>query len=521
MYRVMLVDDEQIILSGLKSLINWEELGLDVPDSAAGAEEALARMRDLCYDILITDLRMLGMSGLEMIAEIRRLGYPVKILVISGYGNFDNLKIAIRHDIEDFLLKPVDEDQLKTAVLYILEKMESERRQKRYLQVMNSIVLDNILNSWIAASQEDAQLIEKLEILQVCVDKPYYRACVIRLKYPPQCEPPQVSSREIQGMFRQRCRCGETLYATFSLCGDIILIFAGSEMPESGRMLAFLDHAMGNALFGAACSYTAAVGRPVQDAMQVHKSYCSALPFLLFGNLVPGSLTVVYDLWKAQSAKLLAGLSLEEAWLGSFLHCDENALLCRLETLHEKLQALRDRPTEFQSQALMNVAYFLIAGVETLRVKNARGEPLGWDLHALASLSCYEARLAALEDAVIELSAKYVCRRDLCHPLVDKLKEIVKTCYATELSLKTLALDLGVSQTYLGRIFKKNTNALFTEYLSNYRIEKAKEYLLTTSLRSADIAKKVGFGNPNYFSNVFKKREGIYPTQYRRQNGTL
>jgi two-component system response regulator YesN len=123
----------------------------------------------------------------------------------------------------------------------------------------------------------------------------------------------------------------------------------------------------------------------------------------------------------------------------------------------------------------------------------------------------------ALSGLVLDFSLNNLPRAQM-HPLVARALSCIEENYHQELSLKTLAAEYNVSQTYLGRIFKKDTGSLFTEYLCNYRIERAKDFLLSTSQKSAEIAEKTGFGNPNYFANVFKKKVGVYPTLFRQRN---
>lgn len=125
MYQILLVDDEITILNGLLKLIRWEDYGLETPDIAQNGREAWNLMQKHPYDILITDIRMPEITGLELLERIHKAQYHTKSIVLSGYEDFNYVKQALFAGIENYLLKPVNEQELSATLLHILDKLDS------------------------------------------------------------------------------------------------------------------------------------------------------------------------------------------------------------------------------------------------------------------------------------------------------------------------------------------------------------------------------------------------------------
>lgn len=519
MYRILLVDDEEVILTGLKKLVDWEEMGISPPDCASNAAMALAMMEGRPYDILITDVRMPGMTGLDMIDRMHRLEYPTKVIVLSGYDDFEYLKTGFRYGIENYLLKPVEEEELTSSLLYTLDKIEKERQSHRLQQVIDTVVRDNVLNAWVTPGQDREALTEKLETFGIRLDRSHYLACVVRVRHPELLEETvTLHSRHVQGVFQQLCGEEENLYAAFTLPGDLLLIYAADQRPSPDSIPAFFEIAVERWLGGTGTGWCAAVGPMVENAMELSASFSTAMELLLYGSILPHSAVVASSLQEARIGSLLERLDLRRELLTELHALSEEDALPALVSLEERLPLLAALTPEEQEQSLADILYLIFIQSRTVQSgvwKNELTEP---DFRRIWREEQLEDKIQALLELVLEHLRKH-SQGSGFHPLVEQLMAIVREEYQGELSLKTLAAQLGVSQTYLGRIFKNDTGALFTEYLCNYRVDKARELLLTTQLKSSEIAKQTGFNNPNYFANVFRKRTGSYPTMFRQLHG--
>ena len=519
MYSVLLVDDEPLILSGLKALINWDELGLEVCDSANSAAEALKMTQNRNYDIFITDVRMPDMTGLELIAELRRRDISSKILIISGYDDFDYVKCALSFGIENYLVKPIDEEELKTSLAYIVDKIESEKKHMNMHKLTNSLLLDNVLSSWALMALDKDTLRDRLDFLHIKTDSAYYTLGAIRLSRQDQPNGlPDISIESIRDIMRQLCGVGENLYVTYNLSADLLLIYANNQKPSADRLEFLLKNAVSFWLRDTATGWFASFGTVENQAMNLNKSYLSAMNLMFFQYMEPCPMIVIAQRQRMRMKTLLRRLGLSVAWLEKLLLTDEADLDQRLQALHASVRYIRQLPRGEADFALHGIIYCIFSGMDSIRRQLMMNKEPVVDFSPIFHEGySVDERFSVLFALIRDYAHRNPYGVEPLHPVISRLISSVAGRYDDPgLSLKTLAAEYNVSQTYLGRIFKKETGVLFTDYLCDYRLEIAKKLLLTTTRKSSDIAGDVGFSNPNYFANVFKKKTLVYPTKFRR-----
>lgn len=132
MYKVIFVDDEPLILEGLQRIIDWQEYGINVVGSATTAQDAMVLIKEFAPEIIITDIRMQGTSGLDMIEKLNRDGYRGHIIILSGYRDFEYAQKAIENKVFAYLLKPLNIEKLKTIILAVTENLDSEQKPLGY-----------------------------------------------------------------------------------------------------------------------------------------------------------------------------------------------------------------------------------------------------------------------------------------------------------------------------------------------------------------------------------------------------
>jgi len=203
--------------------------------------------------------------------------------------------------------------------------------------------------------------------------------------------------------------------------------------------------------------------------------------------------------------------------LSDIMRSDESEIKEKLESLREGILLLEKLDSSNFKDILEDIIFLIFQSSTKIRKQIRENLNLGIDFSDVFKTQDIRQQIDTICRLILLHAKKYPKGETPLHPLVKKVLQIIETNYADGLSLKTLADQLSVSQVHMGRLFKRDTGKLFTEYLCDFRIEKAKQLLLKTNLKSNKIAEAVGFSNPNYFSNVFKKRVGVYPTRYRNQ----
>lgn len=497
MYRVLVVDDEPMILEGFDHLLPWEEYGIEISAKAESGEEAWRLILQGGFDILITDIRMPGMSGLELLRRLRGEGINLKAIILSGYDDFQYVKEASRYGIENYLLKPIEESELSETLVNLTEKLESEQQYQSCVQEGYNLLRRNILYRWVSGSIEEEELALRAEFLNLSISHNYYKVIVIHPFSP-------VDADRINSLEQSLSRWGTTSCWIFTTVnGAVVLLFFWDSGPD--RDLYAMMKQRGPEVRRALCSDVfITIGDTGRNWTGAITSYQEA-DRLLDYRLIFQKNSVISD-------RELSCYSVGE-------HHDKRA---ELEYFQQLLQSIREQEAcefirqlfqvnskeftpEFVRALIFEVLFYLSASIKYQHSGDLYQELF----HTLDLEKIIVTLQNCLQDAVRWREGQK------SNPVVESVLRFVEENYDQPLSLKTLAVKYNINAAYLGQLFKQETGEMFSNYLCGLRMKHAKILLRQTQMKSAEIALQVGFSNSNYFSNLFKKMIGMYPTEYR------
>ena len=517
MYSVLLVDDEPVILAGLKSIINWEELGLQITGCAQSAAEALGLMKMQTFDIVMTDVRMPEMSGLSLIAEMRKQGYKSKVLIISGFNEFEYLKAAIHYQVEDYIVKPVDENELTKTLMNIADKLEIEKTKSVTSKIINTMLLDNIVSAWATNTLEESALQERLMLFNINLQHQYYTLMIVRLLILSADSHDESSYENIGLITQQICPQQDNLYTGFTMSGDLLIIHASDQTyPTTFFKQSLVDF---TSAWSAKLDFSsvASIGKRTEHALSLHESYVTACSAIDYVTLLPSETIMSYEAFAKHFAGILDRLPLQVETFENLLQSDNVDIKQKKCQLSVQLKALLHQTRLSGNQIIALSAYKIMTELKKNNTYIFESCQLCQEIRKIYDESDFHNQVDQLFDIFIKL-VNQKRQADLnSHPVVKRTIRYIEQYFKEDLSLCYLATKFNISQTHLGRIFKSETGKLFTDYVNDFRIRKAKELLINTTLRSSDVAAEVGFSNPNYFANVFKKIVGVYPTKFRKQ----
>lgn len=181
MYKMLIADDEPFIVEGLKQILNWQKYNIEIVITASNGIEALELIKKTGAQILITDIKMPKMNGLELIKRVKELKLNTHIIVLSGYDDFEYLKESIKLGIENYLLKPINCEELEETVLNVVNKLEHKNLQDFYIHKDMDIIKNNILYRWVNGSISQNELIERVALLDISLEYSEYIVCILRL----------------------------------------------------------------------------------------------------------------------------------------------------------------------------------------------------------------------------------------------------------------------------------------------------------------------------------------------------
>ena len=232
MYRILIADDEPLITQGLKALIEREEPEIDEIAAVSDGEEALLWMKDgkNLPDILITDIRMPGKNGIELVKKIREEEWEVRVIVLSGYNDFEYVRSMAVLGIENYLLKPVNGQELHATIQNVLEKVKREQKQRVKAEMDENLIRENIINRWLYDSIGEAELLDRAEFLDMDLELSWYQPCILKLLGDGQEVREQREKRD--AVFHtciEEFMKNENCYFSKNYNGDTIAVFCAEE----------------------------------------------------------------------------------------------------------------------------------------------------------------------------------------------------------------------------------------------------------------------------------------------------
>lgn len=531
MLKVIIADDEKWVRAAIRTLIPFEKLEMKLVGEASNGIEALELCRLHDPDIVLTDIMMPGLTGLDLIEELRKSRPKVKIAIISGYSDFEYAKAAMKSGINDYLLKPLEENEL----LQVLERFKKEIAEE--MKTLRSSHLEK----------------EKIKLAVPLLKEAFLKRLVSQNTF--TLEKIKTRLQEFGIEFK-----GNTFYiAVFSSDRPKDINTEGDEeyrleiirrvMKRYTGAVTFPGKGTASEVISIISCQNGLVGAKLENAFQL----CLKIFKKRFGSTLSGGfsqsshqLCLLYQLFTQ------AELALDmRFWTGpGFLHPYNPKLLSREPDLPLSDEILNKIILNLKLSNIQTAFSHVDGVVEALKnqtdIKPLFVREYFWQLvqSIISILNIqlpfirFETRLTGeqpyeriLRTAFIDGLAQYTKELlmhvyDFFHDknpvnnsnLIDNAKRIIEANYAGDISLEHVARHVHLSPAYLSELFKKETGMSFVDYKTVVRIENAKRLLDSTPGNISDISEKVGYSDPKYFSKLFKKITGKTVYEYRKES---
>lgn len=523
LYRIMVVDDEAEVRQGIAQKIDWAALGFEIVADAENGLDALKKAESLDLDVVLTDIKMPFMDGLQLGAELARRKPNVKLVVFSGFDEFEFAQEAIKLNVVEYALKPVNAEELADILRRVKETLDREIAQRRNISQLTEayqrslpLMREKFLHDLLRAPMSPAEVLRQSERHALAIREGRYKlvaVCNVDLRSD---RPPAIDAELVSVSVRQmlddalRSHCRREIFLSVT---SVIVVTSWDREPVEELML----------LLGEVCSecdrifnvaVTAGIGRPRESLEDLYLSYAEARAAVEYKMLVgTGKAIYIADM--------------------------------------ERSDAPQSEPDPHRVQKLLSAIKFGTKEQIALQVDQLLGEGGGWSTQArlMAALGTLipiiqryglnESEMLGDQESWLTLLKEGVGRdviRDwlgsVClrmsgqlsqerisgaKRLVAEAERYIRANYAdSSLSVEQLCQRLHISQSYFSTIFKQETGMSCVQYLTDVRMEKAGELLRSTDQKTYLVAQAVGYDEPNYFSYVFKKKFGVSPSQYRK-----
>ena len=543
MIKVFLVEDEKIIRKSIKNNVKWEENGFEFAGEAPDGEMALPMIEKLHPDIVITDIKMPFMDGLTL-ARLAKKEIPgLKVVILSGYDDFNYAKQAIGIGVEDYLLKPITKNALIERLSEIRSRYEHEKTQKEYyekfqreMQAYEKNSSRDFFEALVDGSMDMMEVYKRAEKLGLDIVAEAYNVLIFTMNCDEDFsgQRDEYSSWEAESLeLLENFFAGHSsamLFRSNIFSYGVLLKGQRETIEENTRACVDEIRKILSRQDGRR-EWFLAVGQSVERLSQIQKSYHTASRafsqrYLYDENILyydemetmehPGGQAETEDNAYLQKVDVNA---LNPAILQKFL---SNGLQEETENfVKDYFYAIGQEPMEslvFRNYVILNVRFSVISFIKGL----------GCDTNEMESADTEEvlAESGKNMESAIAYAKKMISQaieiRD--QNSGNKNRSILKTAvdfidshYMEEdISLNTVANVANVSSNHFSALFSQNMGQTFIEYLTTLRMNKAKELLRCTGMRSSEIAGEIGYKDAHYFSYLFKKTQGMTPSDYRK-----
>ncbi len=532
MYKVFLVDDEIVVREGIRSNFPWEETDFVLAGEAPDGEIALSMLQDVKPDILITDIRMPFMDGLELCRQVSRSMPWIYIIILSGYDDFSYAREAISLGVNEYLLKPVSGQELRTVLERISQRIEENKRRqanfmayREQLASTNRLLKEKLLTELFGGANSE-RILKSARSMQMNLLANRYLVMLLSPETETASEEALFNAHRV--LERLAEGCGGAAHLCRSFYGGRVefslLVMGDTAADLDERAYGLAQSARYDVERSAGLQLLVAIGQDVGSLHEVPKSLGKAREIM-------ESLKQAQDgseprsIMGAQDMALEPKLSLADMdaapvaeQLKYATTADVDAILARY------VQGLGDAA----AQSIMMANYFFVEMLLSASriIKDSDGNPqeiIPDAFRAQSSLLSVDEVLPLCRDMLKRAirfrdsqgSARY-------GGVIRKARSFIEDHYAdSNVTLHDVAAHVALSNNHFCTVFSQEMGVTFTEYLTATRIARAKELLTTTAMRTSDVAYAVGYNDPHYFSYLFKKNTGMSPRDYRKEKPTL
>lgn len=522
LYRVLLVDDEEDIREGISRKMDWLGLGFSLVGEAANGQDALELAESLRPDVILTDIKMPFMDGLELCRILTDRLPAARFVVFSGFDAFEYAKQAIQMNVVEYILKPINADELSAVLRRLKDQLDRERAERRNVELLRSRYTENlpVLRELFYANLLDGHIepgTERERAARLDIDL-QGEEWAVGLAYIGSDRRDALSTLSVQKLLEESLtadRCRLSLYNDW-----VAVIVSLTESFTIYDLIRVLDRVCTLAASYLGLTLTVGVGAPCKELSGMARSAAEARTALEYRSMV-GRGQVIY----------IGDLEPDGGQVLTFEEADERTLTAAVrlgseQEVRDAAAALAGKIREANPSAGQYNLFLMELVTHLMKMTRRSGVGVEEVFGTGFSLPIQDSALPSLEELEDWCAERYLRLRTLIRrrqtdsagQTVETAKEYIRQHYAeSDLSVEKLCAYLHLSSTYFSTLFKRETGTSFTAYVTTVRMEAAAEAIRGTEEKTYLIAQRCGYEDPNYFSYVFKRHFGVTPTKYRSE----
>ena len=504
MYKLMIIDDEPVVRAGIKQLIPWEEYGYEICAEGIDGKDGLIKLLDCSPDIVLVDVKMPGMSGIDLIRQAKKEEFEGEFIILTGYSEFEFAKSAVSLGVRAYLLKPIEEDELLQNIIAIKAELDDKKDMDNYYSLSELKARKDVLRNLLVYTEDKEELHKDIKLYGM--DYQYQSFCAVIISKEEEYidENPAMNYEKLEVLLKDLDYIDKIM-----LDNKLVLIGKGSTYRSLFEKLQRnndrIKRRYGDRLF-------IAIGHDVAHLEDIHFSYETAKLLSEYKFLFKSQSIICIDIFQdgiddidvsaRQLCQLIEIGDLEEIettllnvkdyYKANLMKETEIKVLIiqKMLLIHNRLeQKYKEKKSVFPDFKML---------VEDIK-KSDNLEDL------MDKITVFSTQLAE----EIGVSSDHVIKRIVVY---------MNRNYDQDLKLENIGKMFNYNSAYLGKIFKKEIGEGFNDVLNSIRIDNAKRLLNDTDLKVYQVSEAVGYNNIDYFYLKFKKYVGVSPKEFKNEN---
>lgn len=527
MYTLLIADDEPLIRNGVKKIIDWESLGFSKIFLAEDGQEALDIIRENHVDLVLTDIVMPFMDGLEL-SEILAKEFPqIHVVILTGHEEFEYAQKSVSLGVKNYILKPIGAENLYKKMVQICEKLHIENKQRQYVSSMKNqlrqsmpVLREQTLKKIVCSENRDINLyLARAKNMNIDLENGTYEVGILDFDLekftPADYDLYLFAAQNITSEY-----LGEEHYIFEDGKDRVVILFksdtAGADMHDIFYdTLCSIQKTITDTI---QLKTTCAIGETAYSANELNHAYRSAKKALECKySLGSDAVYDIADLNYLEKSFYYPGTELHQLIKGIKIGDEEQIH----ESINQAFHAGGSISGKNIKMIYIEIVTSLLKELSELKEVSEKIWKWGFDLYQY-----FEGfrSVADLEEELYRFACEICIQMNSVQAnsgmqVIDKVKDFVMRNYKNpELSLSMAAEEASVSMGYLSGLFKKESGTNFVKYLTDVRMEKSIQLLRTTDMKVYEIAYETGFSNPHYFSISFKKYTGMSPSEFKTKD---
>ena len=542
-YKLLIIEDEYEIRNGLINQIDWEEIGFEIAGEAKNGREALDMISSLTPDAIITDIRMPVMDGIELMRRLRESNSKIRIVILSGYKEFEYAKKSIQYGAFGYILKPTRDEEIYDIFKSLKNKLDNDynidseyesyrNKAKVGLTAIKSILIRKLFENNYKEYEKESILGNLIENGMNVDNYTGIITCAIN-NGRDGIDEEVFRNKFYEGILRSNTADVNVEISDLFVAGEssILCFIISSKMPVSRyesiniaeKIKENLEHFISD-IVPQTCCFSVGIGNFYKDIFNIHESYLQskrALDLKFFLGL--GKIAHIDDCSNFQRIYSTEDSAETEDEYGLISVIADNIIGLKYEHLKESISNYLNyirKKTQEPEQIYINTIEMIIIlnsrffekgiSIDKILVENVHT-----DIHEIISTGTFNDLRSYLFDTAVNIANHIEGKIVDDDMLISQAKRFVNEHYGERITLEDVARFVSMSPTYFSSKFKRKTGQPFIKYLTSVRIEKAKILLIRPNAMIKEVAMDVGFNDIRHFSKIFKKVEGTIPSEYK------